>query len=178
MKIRLTPFHLIFITAGVLLLFFFISLIAFGVQKGDKVRRVLFFPERFNGNLNGEVRYLKHQKNFEQNIRYFIDELLLGPSLPHLSRLFPKETKLLSLIVKDNLLFINFSKEMIFLDKTIPPNMDFVLKACISNIDFNFTRIKRICIYINGEYIALEKNDPITAGESGEKVKFYDSLLK
>ncbi|MBN1696034.1 MAG: GerMN domain-containing protein [Spirochaetales bacterium] len=178
MKMKLTIEHYLYITAGFLLLILVISLIAFGVQKGDRTRRVLFFPEIFSGKLNGEVRYIKQQKDLEHNISAFIDELCLGPSLPNLSRLFPKETRLLSLLIDDTHIYLNFSREMIFPDSTIKLDTNSILKALIGNIDYNFSRVKTVSIYMNGEPVVPDSGIAYEGDEFETKVEFYSGLLK
>jgi len=58
-----------------------------------------------------EERYLKRSSSREVNITRYVEEALLGPVSPNSLPLFPPETRLLSLLYRDGVVYVNLSEE-------------------------------------------------------------------
>ena len=95
---------------------FLIYLIIFIVDADDKKHRVIFFPEDDSDNLIGEVRKLKSRGSLEKDIESLLKEILLGPELLENSRYIPQGTRLNSLILRDRVLYADYSDGIISAD--------------------------------------------------------------
>jgi len=58
-----------------------------------------------------EERFLKRSSSREVNITRYVEEALLGPVLPNSQPLFPQETRLLSLLYRDGVVYVNLSED-------------------------------------------------------------------
>lgn len=163
-----------FLPVLVLLLVFIVSLLFFIIEKGKYSRRIYFFPESISKKLVKEDRYIQKRNNLENSMETFIEELILGSIKPRRSNLFPKGTQLLSLNFQDNILYINFSENILFKDLRVPYNLQDIFQSVINNIVSNFSNIKSIYFFINGEIPFFLENDEST----GIKPQFSFSLIK
>lgn len=168
----------ILVLSCTLVLLFTLSLLFFIIQRGDRTRIVLFFPETATGELMGEERYIKKEKENEDNIHALISELLLGPSLPGSSPLFPGDTAIIYVLLRKNHLYINFSKEIIFPDIKIPLDFHEGIRACINSIKFNFPWIKEISFFVNGEAVISQPWENPDQDDKNPKLKFATEMLK
>lgn len=169
-KTETTKKQYILVLLNIFIALFILSLLFFLIERGDRTRIVLFFPETATGKLIGEERYIKKRKNHEDKIYELISELLLGPSLPGSSPLFAQDTEIISVLLKKNHLFVNFSKEIIFPDIKNPLDFYQGIHACINSIKFNFPWIRNISFFVSGESITLQTEEP--------KIKFTPKILK
>lgn len=89
-----------------------------------------------NPEISKEERVMKRDEILGETI---INELIKGPSVKsNLKPIFPKETRLLSLSIKDNIVYVNFSKEA---------NTDMTaIKAetCLKSIIWSLTQISSV----------------------------------
>jgi spore germination protein GerM len=173
-----TPLHYLIIIFFMFVLIFVISFVLFTINKGTQQRIVLFFPNTSDAKLVGEERYIKRQSSPINNMKALVSELLLGPSLPGSSPLFPRKTKMISVILIKNHLYINFSKEIIFSDIKTPLDFYSSLYACINSMRYNFPQVKYISFFVNGKVV--EFTDESGTGEilGYTKSKFRKDLLK
>ncbi|MDR0456267.1 MAG: GerMN domain-containing protein [Treponema sp.] len=58
-----------------------------------------------------EERFLKRSSSREVNITRYVEEALLGPVSPDSLPLFPRETRLLSLLYRDGAVYVNLSED-------------------------------------------------------------------
>jgi len=58
-----------------------------------------------------EERFLKRSSSREVNITRYVEEALLGPISPDSLPLFPPETRLLSLLYRDGVVYVNLSED-------------------------------------------------------------------
>ena len=72
-------------------------------------RRTFVFYTVKDGTVIVESRMLKHADTREGDIIRYTEETLLGPVSPGLLPLFPKETKLLSLLLREGVIYANLS---------------------------------------------------------------------
>jgi hypothetical protein len=142
------------IVVGIILISFL-----FYVFKGHKtVYRTLFFPKvSYNQvvtdpTLLNEKRSLPELDTNEHNIRQLVEELILGPINPELTDFTSKETRLISLFLKGDLLYMDLSSDLIEQtnNKTLF-TLKYKLDILKQNISFNFREVKDIHIFINGQ---------------------------
>ncbi|MBN2533776.1 MAG: GerMN domain-containing protein [Spirochaetales bacterium] len=173
-----TKMQYILILSGIFIFLFILSLLFFLILKGDRTRIVLFFPDTISGKLVGEERYIKSEKNKEDKVYELISEILLGPSLPGSSPLFPANTEIISVFIKKTHIFINFSRKIIFQDIKTPLDFHKGIQACINSLKFNFPWIKNISFFVNGESITLEPGSDLKQNENVPQIKFITDILK
>ncbi|MDR2717972.1 MAG: GerMN domain-containing protein [Treponema sp.] len=78
---------------------------------GGLVRRTFVFYTMDSRMASVEERYLKRSSSREVNITRYVEEALLGPVSPHSLPLFPPETRLLSLLYRDGVVYVNLSED-------------------------------------------------------------------
>jgi hypothetical protein len=100
-KKRLLLIALAALTAGVLIEFFVLGL----------ARRTFVFYTIDSRVASVEERFLKRSLSREINIARYVEEALLGPVSPNSLPLFPRETRLLSLLYRDGVVFVNLSED-------------------------------------------------------------------
>lgn len=142
----------IIISATLLGIFLVLSLIFFLLFEADSVKRVLFFPNDIDGELNGEVRKLPEKGSAEENIALYIKEILLGPTEFVNTRLVSEETTVQSLLFRDNTLYLDFNQAILF---TSALKLDFygIIETLEKSIYFNFPFVEAIVITVNGQEI-------------------------
>jgi hypothetical protein len=152
--------QLICTLGGILLVFFLVSLFLFLFLEGNTVERVLFFPHDITGILRGERRTMPKQETAEEDVELYLRELLLGPSSFVHSNLFPENTELHMVILREKILFVDFGDKIIFSQEYINRNFDWVVDAVKKSVRFNFPSIDTIIITINGQQPLTAENPP------------------
>jgi hypothetical protein len=79
-------------------------------------RRTFVFYAIDDGKITVEDRMLRRSPLREANITRYVEEALLGPVSPDLLPLFPRETRLQSLLYRDGVVYADFSE-----DAALPP---------------------------------------------------------
>jgi hypothetical protein len=79
-------------------------------------RRTFVFYAIDSGKITVEDRMLKRSPQRENNITRYVEEALLGPVSPDLLPLFPRETRLRSLLYRNGVVYADFSE-----DAALPP---------------------------------------------------------
>ena len=90
---------------GILLL---VALLAF--RNSGLERRTFVFFSLENRKTLVEERMLAKSSSPEGDIRRYVEEALLGPASPDATLLFPAETTLRSLMLRDGVVYIDFSE--------------------------------------------------------------------
>jgi hypothetical protein len=138
-------------SAGLLAASLLISLLLFLLPGPLKSKRVLFFPRGETRKLYGETRFLPRQRSMEENIHLLLEEIILGPATPNSQRLVPQELEVESVILNQNTLYINFSREMIFAAASLNLTVAEMIQAVGNSVLFNFPRLKNLYVYIEGQ---------------------------
>ena len=131
-------------------------------------RRTFVFYAISNGNINVEDRMIKRSRDREVNIARYVEEAVLGPVLPDMLPLFNKETRLLSLVYRDGVAYVNFSEEA-----ALPPEEG---GEVFKNLNTLYTGIKRNFPYVSEVYFYIDGKSAYS-GEfsSGEfSVNFFE----
>jgi hypothetical protein len=143
-----TNLRLIF---GILFIFLLIlSLTLFFVSK-PWYPRVLFFPEQNTGKLVGERRFLPPRKGLTSQIELYVQELILGPSEPFLTRIVPREVRLQSVIARDGEVYVSLSREIIQTRPDASLSFDQSLQAIANGVLFNFPSVRDLYLLVEGQ---------------------------
>ena len=112
-------------------------------------RRTFVFYDNSDGKITVEDRNLKRSLSRELNLRRYVEEAVLGPVSPDILPLFPKETRLLSLLYRNGVVYVNFSEEA-----ALPPEeggeLFKNLNTLYNGIIRNFSYISGVCFFIDG----------------------------
>jgi spore germination protein GerM len=99
---------------------------------------------------------LKHSNSLEGDIIRYTEETLLGPVAPDLLPLFPRETRLKSLLFRNGVVYADFSQ-----DAVLPPvegGMVFNnFRTLHAGILRNFSNVKEVRFFIEGIAIYVEE---------------------
>jgi hypothetical protein len=135
-----------------LLVLAFFTLIEF-IQAG-LVRKTLMFYAIDKGTKVVEERFFPRSGSPEVDIRRYVEDVLLGPATPDAAPLFPRETRLESLLYRGKTLYIGLSEAA-----ALPPleggNVFTNLHTLHSEIQRNFRYIKDVKFFINGNEVFL-----------------------
>jgi len=119
-------------------------------------RRTFVFYTVNDGILVVEDRMLKHSKTREDDIIRYVEETLLGPVSPGLLPLFPRGTKLKSLLYRDGIVYADFNE-----NAALPPVEGGKtlnnFQTFYSGILRNFTYIKDVRFFIEGNAIFINE---------------------
>jgi len=124
-------------------------------------RRTFVFYTINEGVISVEDRMLKRSKSREDDITRYTEEMLLGPVAPDLLPLFPRETRLKSLLYRNGVVFVDFSA-----DAALPPieggrTID-NFRTFHDGILRNFSYVKDVRFFIDGNAIYIEEFWPET----------------
>jgi len=78
---------------------------------GGLARRTFVFYTMDSGVASVEERFLRRSSSREVDITRYVEEALLGPVSPNSLPLFPQETRLLSLLYRDGVVYVNLSED-------------------------------------------------------------------
>ncbi len=78
---------------------------------GGLARRTFVFYTMDSRIASVEERFLKRSSSREVDITRYVEEALLGPVSPNSLPLFPQETRLLSLLYRDGVVYVNLSED-------------------------------------------------------------------
>jgi hypothetical protein len=136
-------------------------------------RRTFVFYTVSDGGIVVEDRMLKRSPSREIDIIRYTEETLLGPAAPDLLPLFPRETRLKSLLFRNGIVYVDFSEEA-----ALPPieggrTLDNfrTFYACILR---NFSFVKDVRFFIEGN-VAYAGEFRQEAGFSG---KFFLEIFQ
>ena len=110
-------------------------------------RRTFVFYTISDGNIIVEDRMIKRAASREVNITRYVEEAVLGPALPDVLPLFPRGTRLLSLLFRDGVVYVNLSEEA-----ALPPEEG---GEVFKNLNTLYTGIKRNFSYVSDVYFYI-----------------------
>jgi hypothetical protein len=138
------------VSAAALLLLLLASLTLFLTGK-HWARRTLFFPEISSARLAGETRFLPRRPTLEGNVRLLLEETILGPEMPMHRPLVPRQTRLQSVLVRQRDVYVSLSDGILQADADTPFTPEQSLEALSTLVLFNFPRIRRLELLIEGQ---------------------------
>ncbi|MDR1108383.1 MAG: GerMN domain-containing protein [Spirochaetaceae bacterium] len=131
----------------VLALFTVVEFIQIGL-----VRRTLMFYTISEGTTVVEERFFPRSGSRETDIRRYVEDVLLGPATPDVGPLFPRETRLESLLYRGKTLYVGLSEAA-----ALPPleggDVFINFHTFYSEIQRNFRYIKDVKFFIKGNEV-------------------------
>jgi hypothetical protein len=152
-------------SVSLFLLLLLVSMVVFLAGR-PWARRTLFFPQISSAKLVGETRFLPRRRNLERDVQLLVEEAILGPELPMHRPLLPRETRLLSVLARQRRVYLSLSSGILRRGET-PFEAEAALQALANVILFNFPRIRRLELLIEGQ-----------APRGGSVFRFQPGLLK
>jgi hypothetical protein len=129
------------------------------------VRRTFVFYSIHDGAVTVEDRMLKRSSSRELDIGRYVEEALLGPVSPDLAPLFPRETRLQSLLYRNGVVYANFSESA-----ALPPleggDVFRNLASLYEGIRRNFSFVKDVRFFIAGKAAYFEEFNRIFTVEN------------
>jgi hypothetical protein len=128
------------------------------------VRRTFVFYAIDSGLVTVEDRMLKRSPSREQDVRRYVEEVLLGSVSPDSAPLFPRETRLESLMYRDGVVYVNLSAAAAL----PPPEGGEVFRNMLTlhtGIRRNFFFVKDVRLFIEGKVVYDEDFRRIFAAE-------------
>jgi len=124
-------------------------------------RRTFVFYSIDDGEMAVEDRMLRHSKLKEENIFRYTEETIQGPVSPNLSPLFPYETRLKSLMLRDRTVYADFTESAALRlpDRLVKGEGRDVLdnfRTLYDSILRNFPYVSDIWFFIEGNAISLD----------------------
>ncbi|MCL2441880.1 MAG: GerMN domain-containing protein [Treponema sp.] len=136
---------------GILILVAIVDFLYLGLA-----RRTFVFYTVSDEVITVEDRMLKHSKSREDNIIRYTEETLLGPVSPELMPLFPRGTRLRSLLYRDGTVYIDFS-----IDAALPllegGSIFGNYQTFYEGILRNFSYVKNVRFFIEGNAVYSEE---------------------
>ncbi|MCL2879310.1 MAG: GerMN domain-containing protein [Treponema sp.] len=131
---------------GILIVFALTEFLVLGLA-----RRTFVFYAISNGKTIVEDRMLRRSGSQEANITRYVREAILGPVTPDTLPLFYKDTRLLSLLYRDGVVYINVSEEA-----ALPPADG---GEVFKNLGTLYTGIRRNFSYVNDVRFFIAGNE-------------------
>jgi hypothetical protein len=138
-------------------------------------RRTFVFYNAQDGAVVVETRQIKRTFSPEAAIRRYVGEALLGPVLPDLAPLFPKGSRLLSLLFRDGTVYADISQNAVF-----PVEGGNVFLSCLTlneGIRRNFPSVKHVKLFIGGNEVFFSEFSKIFAELADNNVKTGQKAL-
>ena len=129
---------------------FALSLIFFLTNDSRKEQRVLFFPNETTSEWSGEVRNITHRRVPEDAVHELLKEIILGPMRLRLERAVPEDTAIRSVILRENVLFADFSAHLAVGGGGVTVGFESILEGIKKNILFNFPSISEVHLFVEG----------------------------
>jgi hypothetical protein len=141
----------ILVSAGAFFLLFLAAMIFFFIEGRAWINCIIFFPESAREGVTGEPRRIQRRDALEKNVELLVREMILGPMDIRHSNMFPHNTRLRSVFVRDEAAWLDFSPEILFLDSHIRLSFDELLAAVRRTVLFNFRELSSVVITIDGQ---------------------------
>ncbi len=139
-----------FLPVSIIGITFLLAVILINLENA-RLKQVLLFPLDNGNGVNAELRMIKKYKTKEVRIAHTVKEMLLGPAILELDRIVPLGTKLQSLILNDQTLFLDFSKDFFQMDSGLSFPFSDRIDLIKRNLKFNYPFLKEVVITINGQ---------------------------
>ena len=110
----------------------------------------LYFLNPNNLELQPETRKIDSKLLINYPYECLINLLIAGPNNENLIKLMPEGTKLIGTEIKDNILYINLSKEFIEEQNLGKKQEELIVKSIVNTVT-ELTEINKIAILIEGE---------------------------
>jgi hypothetical protein len=139
------------VAGGAFLTVLVLSLLLFFLTGDRMITRVLFFPLGGVGTLVTEERYLPNHHNLEEDLRELVEGEIMGPVRHDATLLMPRDVTVRSLFVRNRILYLDLSAELVLAGPEYPLRGVDVFPALRRSISFNFPRVREAFITIDGQ---------------------------
>ncbi len=139
-----------FLWGGLFLFFLLFSLAYFLLRADKQTEVVLFFPNYGTHHLTGESRAVPLHATLENNIVSLVNELILGPEELRHDRAVPRATTIRSLLLRNGVVYLDLSYEVLFPDPQTTLGFSETLNAIRKTITFNYPEVHKIVITVDG----------------------------
>lgn len=113
--------------------------------------RTLFFPGATTAELSGERRLVPRSSEPHKEIRLVVEEMILGPADIRHGRLLPRETRIASLALAGETVYVDLSPEMIFGEEEVRVNVPQGLNGIEQTLLYNFRWLETVVLTIGGQ---------------------------
>ena len=127
-----------------------IALAFYAILPPSRVARTLFFPTATSSALVGERRLVPRTTNRERAMQLVTEEILLGPRLIQHAPVLPRETRIQSFIVADDVAYVDLSVEAILESDRVRLPVDAGLSALRETLLYNFRRLDDVVVTVSG----------------------------
>ena len=136
---------------GFLLAFTLVVAIGFFlIWPPERVARTLLFPGTTAADLSGERRLVPRTRDTERAIELLVDEILLGPARISHSRAVPRGTRVQSLILSGETVYVDLSESAMLGSSEVRVDVRTGLRAIAESISYNFRSIEEVVLTIDG----------------------------
>ena len=153
-------------------------LIALGIaamahyQAMGLARRTFVFYMARTGETIVEDRMLRHSSSLETDMRRYIEEALLGPESQRAELLFSRDTRLYSLILREGVVYANFSENSALpLDFNSPNGVFLSFLTLNEGLRRNFSAVQNVKFFIGGNQIFFNEFREIFALSADNSIK-------
>jgi len=136
---------------GALFLFLIVLSLSFYFISKPWTVRVLFFPETATGRLIGERRFIPPRRGLTANVELYVQELILGPADPLLTRVVPRDVSLQSVLSRQGKVYVSLSKEIINQSPDAALSFDQAMQTIANGVLFNFPHVRRLYLLVEGQ---------------------------
>jgi len=142
------------------------------------VRRTFVFYTALEGKMTVESRMIRRASDPETAVRRYVDEVLLGPVSPDLDPLFPKETRLAALLVRDGTVYADFSEDAALpVEGSLTGEVFGSFLTLNEGIRRNFPGVKNAALFIGGKEIFFNEFSVIFADPADNTDKTSQKAL-
>ncbi|MBI9102142.1 MAG: GerMN domain-containing protein [Spirochaetales bacterium] len=139
------------IFSSIFILVLGLSILFYVVFGYPKVERIFFFPMDHTLETSGESRKVPRHALDEENLEEYVREWLLGPLVLEHRNLYPRNTRLLTLIYREGTLYLDFSMNIMMKSDESPLNFNEILDVITLGVKFNFPVVEKVVYTIEGE---------------------------
>lgn len=145
-----TP-KMILLSGGLFLFSFLFAFASFSISQFSREKHLLYFLEYQKGTPAGEVRTIPWKSSLEDRVLGLVEELLWGPMDPRFQRVFPLGSKVESILIRGNTLYVDLSPDVLFSSEDIRVGWDERFQILRKTLSFNYPRFKQIFLTVNGQ---------------------------
>jgi hypothetical protein len=131
----------VLISGGLFIFFFLVAFTSFLFVTHDREKHLVFFFEYQQGTLGGEVRSIPWRPSVEDRVLLLVEEQLWGPMDPRLSRVFPLGSQVRSILVREGILYVDLSPDVLFTSEDVRIEWNDRLKALHKTLSHNYPRV-------------------------------------
>lgn len=138
-------------TVASLAFLFLLSLTLYLVLPGNLTRTVLRFPDQISHKLVPEARSLPFNWDQSHNVELLTQEILLGPARHDHLRLFSRNARLRTALVRGSTVYLDLTKESFIPDPDVIYSPVMALDVLKATLMDNFAGVSNVQFSVGGE---------------------------